>query len=272
MKCDQHLFVPLGCRKGVKVSQRSSTPDAQLELLGTNSWRMFLLANSFAYVRIRYTKNKLVMSKIANPELSEQAYKKVKAMIISRKLVPGQKIVQDKLAESLGISRTPLRSALQMLEGESLIESVPRKGVIVKEFNDEEIVEIYDCRMALEGTAMRLYTNLAPTYEIKRLRALFQPFLKGAINLAKYQIADSKFHASIVHGCGNNFLSKLFQQGNLLVFIDIIGLVRPPEETINEHLEIIAAIEARDPDLAESLAKAHLNKSKELILERINER
>ncbi len=109
------------------------------------------------------------MSKISNDELGAQAYKKVRSMIISNKLVPGQKIVQDKLAESLGISRTPLRSALQMLEAEYLVESVPRKGVIVKEFNDEEIVELYDCRIALEGTAASLFTNLALDSEIDRL-------------------------------------------------------------------------------------------------------
>lgn len=211
------------------------------------------------------------MLKISSDELSLKAYKNIRSMIISRKLLPGQKIVQDKLAESLGISRTPLRSALQMLEAEYLVESVPRHGVIVKEFRDEEIVEIYDCRMALEGTAIRLYTTLASAREIDRLKELFQPFLKGAVNLAHYQKADSKFHDAIIQGCGNGFLSKLFQQGNLLVFIDIIGLVRPPEETLHEHMDIISAIENRDPDLAESLAKSHLNRSKQLIQKKINE-
>jgi len=209
------------------------------------------------------------MAKISNLELSQQAYSKVKSMIISKRLAPGQKIVQDKLAESLGISRTPLRSALQMLEGEYLIESAPKKGFIVKEFSDVEILEIYDCRMALEGTAVRLYTGLAPSTEIAGLKRLFKPFLKGPINIERYQKADSRFHESIIHGCGNSFLSKLFQQGNLLVFIDIIGLVRPPEETISEHMEIIAAIEQKNVDLAEKLAKAHLNKSKDLILRRL---
>ena len=211
------------------------------------------------------------MSRISNDELSKQAYRKVRSMILAKKLPPGQKIIQDKLAYDLGISRTPLRSALQILEGEYLIESVPRKGVIVKEFSDEEIVEIFDCRMALEGTAVRLFTNLAPTLEIDRLRGLFLPFLKGAVNSTNYQKADSKFHNSIIQGCGNNFLTKLFQQGNLLVCIDMIGLVRPPEETLPEHLQIIDAIEKRDHDLAESLAKAHLDKSKQLILKSINE-
>jgi len=211
------------------------------------------------------------MDKIFNNELSAQAYKRVRAMIISKELAPGQKIVQDKLAETLGISRTPLRSALQMLEGEGLIVSIPRKGVIVKEFSDIEIVEIFDCRMALEGTAVRLFTNNAGPEEISELKKIFTPFLNGDIDNSLYQKADAKFHNTIMKGSGNGFLNRLFQQGNLLVCMDLIGLLRLPKETLSEHIAIIEAIEKRDADLAESLAKEHLNKTKQLILKKINE-
>ena len=211
------------------------------------------------------------MSKISNDELGAQAYKKVRSMIISKKLVPGQKIVQDKLAENMGISRTPLRSALQMLEAEYLVQSVPRKGVIVKEFSDKEIVELYDCRIALEGTASSLFTTIASDTEIDRLSGLFQPFLESPIDANKYQIADSIFHDSIVQGCGNSFLSKLFKQGNILLIINMVGLVRPPEETLNEHLNIISAMKKRDSESAEALVRSHLDKSKQLIISNINE-
>jgi DNA-binding GntR family transcriptional regulator len=211
------------------------------------------------------------MSKISSDELGAQAYKKVRSMIISKKLVPGQKIVQDKLAESLGISRTPLRSALQMLEAEYLVQSVPRKGVIVKEFSDKEIVELYDCRIALEGTAAGLFTTIASDAEIDRLSGLFQPFSESTIDANKYQIADSIFHDSIVQGCGNSFLSKLFKQGNILLIINMVGLVRPPEETLNEHLNIISAMKKRDSESAEALVRSHLDKSRQLIISNINE-
>ena len=211
------------------------------------------------------------MTKISTDELSTLAYKKVRAMIISKKLVPGQKIVQDKLAEKLGISRTPLRSALQMLEGEHLVQSLPRRGMIVKELNDSEILEIYDCRMALEQTAISLFTNRAAAVEINYLRTLFEPFQQGSIDALAYQKADSKFHETIVKGCGNGFLYRLFQQGNLLAFIEIIGLVRPPEETLEEHNAIIDAIEKRDTKTAERLASIHLDRSKQLVMERLKE-
>ena len=211
------------------------------------------------------------MYKISNNELSDQAYVKVRSMIMSKELKPGQKIVQDKLADELGISRTPLRSALQMLEGEGLVESIPRKGVIVKEFNDKEVIEIYDCRMALEGTAIRLFAERASSEEITTLKELFNPFLEGEIDEHHYQQADAEFHDYIIRNCGNSFLQKIFNQGNLLVCIDIIGLLRPADETLIEHVEIIDAIEKKDIDLAETLLKSHLDISKQLILKNINE-
>ena len=94
--------------------------------------------------------------RITSNELGLQAYEVVKSMILSQKLKPGEKIIQDKLAEELGISRTPLRSALEKLEAESLVESLPRRGMIVKALTPNEIIEIYECRMALEETAVKL--------------------------------------------------------------------------------------------------------------------
>jgi DNA-binding GntR family transcriptional regulator len=206
------------------------------------------------------------MTIISNEELSTQAYKKVKDMIISGYLKPGQKIVQDKLAEELGISRTPLRSALQMLVNDFLIESLPKRGMIVKDFTDQEILEIYDCRIAFECMAVPLFTKNASQEQIDGLSALFKPFLNGTkINRKSYQDADIIFHDSIIKFCGNIFLYNLFQKGNLLVCIDLIGLVRPPLETLQEHLDIINAINERDHKKATKLMKSHLNISKELI-------
>ncbi len=205
--------------------------------------------------------------KITNEELGIKAYEKVKALIKSKKLKPGQKIVQEKLAKELGISRTPLRSGLQMLEAESLIESIPRRGVIVKEFSDEEILEIYDCRIAMESMAVRLFTSRASQTQIDGLYNLFNPFIDLAIiPLDDYQKADSVFHDTLIKQCGNRFLFNLFQKGNLLNCIDLIGLIRHPEETINEHLSIINAINDRDADKARQLIEEHLAITKQLIL------
>ncbi|WP_242157307.1 GntR family transcriptional regulator [Aestuariivivens sediminis] len=207
--------------------------------------------------------------KISNDELSVKAYHKVKNMIVSGKLQLGQKIVQDKLAEKLGISRTPLRSALQMLEAESLVESLPRKGMAVKIFSNKEVLEIYDCRIALESMAVKTFVKVSVKSDIEKLYNLFKPFLGSKdIDVMKYKKADSLFHEMIIKKSGNEFLYKLFNRGNLLICIDLIGLVRSPQETLSEHMDIIEAIEEKNSKLAEDLIKEHLEKSKKLISRR----
>ena len=113
---------------------------------------------------------------------------------------------------------------------------------------------------------MRLLAAQTSPVTIKKLRKLFVPFQDtDQIDTNQYRQADIRFHDAIIQGCGNDFLNKLFHQGNLLVCIDMIGLVRPSHETLPEHLEIIAAIEKGDPDMAERRLKSHLDRSKQLI-------
>ena len=211
------------------------------------------------------------MNELNSKELGQIAYKKVKEMILNKQLKPGQKIVQDKLALHLGISRTPLRSALQMLEAEYLVQSIPRRGVIVRAFTNDKVVEIYDCRIALESTAVRRFTEIASSDKVAKLKEFFNPFLNGknAKNTDLYQKSDMKFHDFLIQNSGNHFLSELFQQSNLLICINQIGLIRPLEETLPEHLEIIRAIEDKDANHAVHLAKQHLLKSRALIIKKI---
>ena len=193
-------------------------------------------------------------------------------MILSSELPAGSKIVQERLAQDLGISRTPLRSALQMLEAEQLVQSIPRRGVFVKSFSNQEIIDVFDCRIALECQAVLLFSKRAERLDVENLRALFTPFkAKGTIELKKYQKADSDFHTAIIEGCGNQFLQRLFQQGNLILFMDQIGLLRRAEETLLEHFEIIDALENRDGKQASILMRRHLELSQELLIQNMHD-
>ena len=78
--------------------------------------------------------------------LDQKIYTILKSMIIERKLTPGTKIVQDKIAEELGVSRTPLVNALKKLEHEKLVASIPRKGFFVRLFSKQELVQIFELR------------------------------------------------------------------------------------------------------------------------------
>jgi len=209
---------------------------------------------------------------LKNDELGIQAYRELRKMIINGVLSPGQKIIQEKLAAKMGISRTPLRVALHMLEAENLIEPKNKTGFKVKVIDNKEIMEIFDCRIALESTAAGILAeNINPT-DAQNLRRFFQPYEKRkGEEYDKYKKADTQFHDFVVEKCGNRYLYKLFKQGNLITYIERIGLIRPPEQTLQDHLDIIEAILDHDKEGAEQAMKTHLIKSKKVIEEKLKE-
>jgi DNA-binding GntR family transcriptional regulator len=208
---------------------------------------------------------------IKNDELGDQAYRELKKLIVSGRLAPGEKIVQEKIAAKLGISRTPLRVALQMLEAENLIEPKSKVGFQVKQIDNSEILEIFDCRIALESTAAALLATSISQKDAQKLETFLESFSKGVDN-DNYKKTDVQFHNFIVEKCGNSFLGRLFRQGNLIIYIEQIGLIRPAEETIQEHFDIVRAIINRDPDNAEKTMKTHLLNSRKVIEEDIKMR
>ena len=199
-------------------------------------------------------------------------YNRLKSMIIERKLMPGEKIYQDKLAHEFGVSRTPLVSALKKLEHEKLITAMPRRGFYVRLFSKQEMIHIFELREVLEGLAARKVAMRISDSQINRLTRFFSGFQASAddIDLKKYREEDRRFHSFIIEVSGGDILSSILETFNILTlgyqFIEQEGLVRPPNETIHEHKAIIDAIGKRDPINAEELVRLHLRNSKEKLL------
>ncbi|NOQ95471.1 MAG: FCD domain-containing protein [Desulfobacterales bacterium] len=209
--------------------------------------------------------------------LDNMIYERLKALIIERKLMPGEKIYQDKVADELGVSRTPLVNALKMLEREKLISAVPRKGFYVRLFSKQEMVHIFELREVLEGLVARRAATHITDAQIEKLQKFFTGFTEPEdfANLGKYREEDRRFHNFILDVGGEDILSSILETYNIITFayqfLEQEGLVRPPAETIQEHRVIIEAITARDPLKAEELAHLHLKKSIEKIKKEIEE-
>lgn len=199
--------------------------------------------------------------------LDQKVYTIIKEMINERKLLPGKKIPQEKLARDLGISRTPLVSALKYLEQEKLVEAIPRRGFFVRHFNREEMVSIFELREVLEGLAARRAAKGITDSQIKKLQVFFRKFdnSAGITDFKKYAVEDRKFHAFVMEVGAQEFLKSILQTTNIISFsyqlINSEGLVRPPNETIHEHLAVIEAISQRDSDAAEELMRQHFKRT-----------
>jgi DNA-binding GntR family transcriptional regulator len=208
--------------------------------------------------------------------LDQKAYSILKDMIMERKLLPGEKIPQEKLARDLGISRTPLISALKFLEQEKLVESVPRRGFFVRLFSKEEMVYIFELREVLEGLAARRAASKITDVQIKTLSNFFNEFAKqGNITDYKgYAREDRQFHNFVIDVGAKEFLKSILLTTNIISFsyqvLHSEGLVRPPNETIHEHLAVIGAIKERDSEAAEALMRQHFKKSLAYLKREIN--
>jgi len=216
---------------------------------------------------------------VNHENLDHKIYKEMKSMIFGQQLKPGTKIYQEKLAETLGVSRTPVVGALKKLEQERLITAVPRRGFYVRNFSKEEMIHIFELREVLEGLAARRASERVKESHIQKLRAFFKglKISDQKSDIEKYGEEDRRFHNFLIEIGGDELLSGILETYSIVTFSYLVGflggLVRPPKETLPEHLAIIEAILHRDPERAEQATRLHLKRSREEIAgELANER
>jgi DNA-binding GntR family transcriptional regulator len=203
--------------------------------------------------------------------LDAKVYDLLKEMILEGRLVPGDKVFQDKLAQEMGVSRTPLVNALKVLEQEKLIKAIPRRGFFVRQFTKEEMIYIFELREVLEGLAARRAAALITPAQITQLQTFFESFsgLKHIENYSAYAKEDRRFHNFITDLGGKEFLKSILTSYNVVLFSYQVssygGLVRHPDETIHEHLGIIQALKEKNSAKAEKIMRLHLKRSSDIL-------
>jgi DNA-binding GntR family transcriptional regulator len=166
------------------------------------------------------------------------------------------------LSEGLGVSRTPIREAMTLLEQEGFVRTRPRRGIYVVRKTKREIVEMITVWAALESMAARLVALYAPDADIAELRRLMDAFHDGTDGerLEEYSNANIAFHQAIIRMSGCALLSELTE--NLFIHMRAIRKVTIHQDnraarSIVDHMAIIEALERRDPDAAERLSREH---------------
>ena len=209
---------------------------------------------------------------ILHNNLSKPIYDRLKYMIKKGTLVPGQKLIQEKLAADLGVSRTPLLKALQNLEHEMLVESIPRRGMYVRQISTQEMIDVYDCREAVESMAVKLLIDRAEDKELEKLNEVFKPFISvKKISVEQYRKADEIFHNMIIDLSRNPVLKKMSAVSDIHKRVYQFGLVRSPEETIIEHANITEAILKRNYLKADQEIRNHLSLSRKILINKLKE-
>lgn len=204
--------------------------------------------------------------------LDFKVYGKLKSMIVDRRLAPGDKILQEKLAREFGVSRTPLMCALKKLEQEKLVRAVPRRGFYVRLFTRDEILEAFELREVLEGLAARRAARSISPAQAEKLRGFFRnaDLSDGAEGIRRYADEDRRFHQYLIELGGFGLLRDILENYNVITVscrADVMeGLVRHPRETLPEHEALIEAIASGRPEQAEKAARQHFYRSRQQLL------
>jgi len=209
----------------------------------------------------------LALHKIEAPtSLSSIAYDAIKKSLLETDLAkfPAQQRLDEReLADRLGISRTPLREAINRLVVEGFLRVVPRKGIYVVKKSKAEIIEILLVRSALEAMAARLTAKHATAEEIQMMKDVFSPFNQYNIieKYLEYSDANIRFHELVLRTsrCGKliELAGSLFDHMRWIRF-RAAGFHARLVGIHGDHLQIIEAIEKKDPDMAEKRMRTHI--------------
>lgn len=216
---------------------------------------------------------------VISSSLKEQTYEALRQAITSMNIyeqAEAPKLDERHLAESLGVSRTPVREALARLEQEGLVQTIPRRGVFVVRKTKAEIIEIVTAWAALESMAARLATANATDEEIANLRTIFAKEGGDSVraHLDEYSDKNIAFHqATLALG-----KCELIEQMADNLFIHMrsirsrtIGDGDRAVRSVIDHMNIIEALERRDPGLAETLVREHSMRLAEHIRKHVDD-
>lgn len=175
----------------------------------------------------------------------------LKERILGWEYPPEYSLTEEALCEEFGVSRSPAREALRALATNGFLKKMPNRGYVVKQLNLQEVLEVYELRLALELFVVeQLAERDEPIKEVKNLRQTWTALLNGHPRKGE-ELAelDTKFHETLAQAVGNRMLLNELRVINerLLVF-RMIDFARPErtEDTCHQHLEILARIKAKD--------------------------
>lgn len=209
-------------------------------------------------------------SQLNQKPLREQIVDVLRDAILHGELRPGQALVETELASQLGVSRAPIREALQRLISEGLLETVPYHATTVRKLTRRDIEELYSLRRELEAFALRRVHARGNPNDVTVLRACCEEMLAAAdaSDLKTLNQVDRRFHDTIIELSGHNLLATLWNTVSLRVR-QVMALRNRDFHNLKEialnHLPIIEALEAGDIEASVQLLNDHIEQIGDLL-------
>ncbi len=200
---------------------------------------------------------------INKESLADQVFTHIKKMILSGKLQEGERIIENKIAESYGVSRTPIREAIKKLNEYGLVQILPRSQAIVSSISESEAEHIAEVRAQLESLSVRLFIENADLEDINVIEELVNDCnrLITIGDLSNVFEKDSQLHLEIAGRTGNRFLYECLERINIqvqLLRLKVCKTMHHVVHDVSQHSEILELIKLRDSNSAILHMREHI--------------
>lgn len=204
--------------------------------------------------------------------IAERIYERLRDMILRAEIAPGEKLLPGRLSQMLGVSSTPIREALRLLEQANLVEITPRKGAIVRPImSAKQVEDLYTVRLALEQLAIRQVTATNPHRSWEDLQQTVENYAR-AVEQDDFETAlamDMRFHSLLIQASGNEILQDIFarleNQIQILRRMDRGAMRR--QQSRKDHQMILRALKRKDYDSAHAVLESHILTGKKHVVE-----
>lgn len=203
--------------------------------------------------------------------LRELVFESLREAIIQGRLKPGERLMEMQLADEMGVSRTPVREAIRKLELEGFVVMIPRKGAYVAGISVKDIVDIFEVRAALEALAAGLAAERITDEELEDLERILVQIseVSDRKDLNAIVETDTNFHELIYRACRNERLVQIITHlKEQIQRFRTTSLSQPgrSKDALGEHRAIVEAISERNVELAQTLAREHIENAEQSLL------
>ena len=211
-----------------------------------------------------------------------RVFERLRRLILDGEYGPKERLIEEQLAERLGVSRTPVRQALTMLESEGLVEIIPNRGALVCSFGMDEVWDIYDLRAVLEGHAARRAATRIEAGELARMRELAsemeglsdREFAGREEEIRLLVTLNNEFHGIILTASRNNRLGHLLRHTvELPLVFKAFFWYGTHERLVSNHYhrQILNALEKGDAERAEIVMREHVYEGRDFVIKALKE-
>ena len=206
--------------------------------------------------------------------LRDVVFQTLRQAILKGELQPGERLMEIKLADRLGVSRTPIREAIRKLELEGLVVMVPRKGAAVANITEKDTKDVLEVRRTLEMFAVEVACERITAEQLEQLKKAAKAFeaSKGSMDVIRIAETDMQFHEVIYEATQNERLVQMLNNLRENMYRYRIEYLKDPnyyDSLMREHREILEAIVAGDKHRARACMESHIDQQQHAVIRKI---